>query len=270
MCASNATSVWCSLNCQPGHEVYLDGVQEHAQEMMTMECQHKDPSWRYDPWPECVQAEQPDSVEVLHIDLDIEEAFCSNDTEDQSVLLGAIKAQLCGGQENCTIISELPTCEELRASSDDRQEERGAHVDLDGAVYHTVRRRELSRVEGEARKPKRVRPKGKLAIKINVYTRLSKKLGMWSHNVTRSQNLKVVFYYCEISFAYFIGQSLIQRIQHELEHLHENPLLKDKLSELKVDLDRLQVNVNTTCQLGRVLKKNVCGECALVHTGERQ
>lgn len=193
VCASNATSVWCSLNCQPGHEVYLDGVQEHAQEMMTMECQHKDPSWRYDPWPECVQAEQPDSVEVLHIDLDIEEAFCSNDTEDQSVLLGAIKAQLCGGQENCTIISELPTCEELRASSDDRQEERGAHVDLDGAVYHTVRRRELSRVEGEARKPKRVRPKGKLAIKINVYTRLSKKLGMWSHNVTRSENLKVVF-----------------------------------------------------------------------------
>lgn len=37
-------------------------------------------------------------------------------------------------------------------------------------------------------------------------------------------------------------------------------MLKDRLSEMKVDMDKLIVNVNTTCQLGRVFKKNVCGE----------
>lgn len=37
-------------------------------------------------------------------------------------------------------------------------------------------------------------------------------------------------------------------------------MLKNKLSEMKVDMDKLIVNVNTTCQLGRVPKKNVCGE----------
>lgn len=169
--------------------MFLDGVQENSQEMMTMECQHKNPIWKYDPWPECVETEQPDSVEVLHIDLDVEEAFCNNDTEDQSVLMDAIRAQLCGGQENCTIISELPSCEEILGSGD--KGENNGTIDLDGALYHTVRRRDLSSVKGETRKPKRMRPKGKLAIKINIYTRLSKKLGMWSQNVTRSENLKV-------------------------------------------------------------------------------
>lgn len=197
VCASNATSVWCSLNCQSGFEVYME---EGNQEMMTMECQHRNPSWKYDPWPDCVAIELPDSIEeVLTIDLDIEEAFCaggnnSNKAEDQKALMDAIKSQLCGDQENCTIISELPTCEDIlggggRGGGDEMN---GTVKDLDGAVYHTIRRRDLLALEGEAttKKPKR-KPKGKLAIKINIYTRLSKKLGIWSANTTRSDNLKV-------------------------------------------------------------------------------
>lgn len=191
VCASNSSSVWCSLNCQLGYEVYLDGVVENNQEMMTMECHAAvDPTWKYDPWPDCVQSELPDSVEVLHIDLDVEAAFCSNNTEDQSVLMDAIKAQLCGGQQNCTIISELPTCEEILGKSGGEEEDSYAK-ELDGAVYHTVRRRDLSSSKEGTKKPKRTRPKGKLAIKINIYTRLSKKLGIWSQNITRSENLKV-------------------------------------------------------------------------------
>lgn len=190
VCASNATSVWCSLNCQPGFEVYLDGVLENNQEMITMECQHNNPSWKFDPWPDCVKPELPESMEVLHIDLDIEDAFCDSDSGDQGLLMDAIKEQLCGGQENCTIISELPSCEEILG----RRADGGNKTvkDLDGAVYHTVRRRDLASIKGDLnKKQKRLRPKGKLALKINVYTRLSKKLGIWSHNMTRSQNLKV-------------------------------------------------------------------------------
>lgn len=192
VCASNTTSVWCSLNCHAGFEVYLDGLSENNQEMMTMECQHKSPSWKYDPWPDCVQTELPESVEILHIDLDIEDAFCSNNTEDQNVLMDAIKAQLCGGQENCTIVSELPSCEDILGHTggggEGDGEDNQSTKELDGAIYHTVRRRDLKE---EPKKQKRMRPKGKLAIKINIYTRLSKKLGLWSQNTTRSENLKV-------------------------------------------------------------------------------
>lgn len=187
VCASNLTSVWCSLNCHPGYEVYLNG-DNHNQEMMTMECHHRDPSWKFDPWPDCVQIEQPESVEVLHIDLDVEEAFCGNNSEDQrDQLMEVVKAQLCGGQEDCMVVSELPTCEDILG-----ERKVGGDQELDGTIYHTVRRRNVNSVKGfESKKQKRMRPKGKLAIKINIYTRLSKKLGLWSANVTRSENLEV-------------------------------------------------------------------------------
>lgn len=192
VCASNATTVWCSLNCQPGFEVYMDGLAENNQEMVTMDCQHDNPSWRYDPWPDCVPTEQPDTVEVLHIDLDVDDALCSNSSEGQhGAVMEAIKAQLCGDQENCSIVSELPSCEEILGNHPVGEDDKSATKELEGTIYHTVRRRDLTSVTQEPKKHKRVRPKGKLGLKINIYTRLSKKLGLWSQNATRSDNLKV-------------------------------------------------------------------------------
>lgn len=158
-------------------------------ETMTSACHHVNPVWKYDPWPDCVQMELPDSIEeVLHIDLDIEEAFCK-DLNNQPALMDAIRVQLCGDQVNCSIITELPTCEEILGGGDVA----GGKV-LDEVIYHTVRRRDLASVNiSTTPRPKKIRPKGKLAIKVNIYTRLSKKLGLWSTNVTRQENLKVAF-----------------------------------------------------------------------------
>lgn len=187
VCASNSTSVWCTLECQPGYEVVEAEGNDHL-ETLTSDCHHVNPSWKIDSWPDCVQIELPDSIEeVLHIDLDLEEAFC-NDSNNQLSLMDAIKAQLCGDQVNCTIISDLPTCEEILGDKNE-----SGIKDLDGVVYHTLRRRDLASVGSiTTPRPKKLRPKGKLAIKVNIYTRLSKKLGIWSSNVTRSENLKVI------------------------------------------------------------------------------
>lgn len=170
--------MWCEISCDPGFGM-LDEADDQQLESFQLICTHDDPKWKWE-MPDCSELQLPDSInEILSIELETGFDYCG-DSVNKTELMESIQKELCGDQLDCSVVSEMPSCEDEANESENSE--------LSNAVYHVVKR-EIQ----PSKKPKRMRPKNKINVKINIYTRISKKLGLWNGNLTRSDNVKVGF-----------------------------------------------------------------------------
>lgn len=70
--------------------------------------------------------------------------------------------------------------------------------------------------------------------------KISKNLGMWRQNSTKSENVK--------------------KVKEELKKVNSSERLKKRLRHMNVDLTVLKLDEMITCNPGSVAKKLVCGE----------
>lgn len=94
-----------------------------------------------------------------------------------------MREQLCVGIEVCEIASELPKCSEVSNT-----EVSTFSNNLSEKTYYNIVKREVP----TKRNSSRTGPKAP-NMKIRVYTRISKKLGLWDQKLPRSENIKVKF-----------------------------------------------------------------------------
>ncbi len=92
--------------------------------------------------------------------------------------------ELCAS-EDCELVSDLPDCEESNKTPND--------ISLEGAYYQVFKREIPQNSQPVVGGIKINKPKTKNMVKINLYVTISKKLGMWKFNGTRSENIKVSF-----------------------------------------------------------------------------
>lgn len=77
-------------------------------------------------------------------------------------------------------------------------------------------------------------------MKIKIYTKISKGLGLWNQNLSRAENLDIV--------------------RQELNTYHSNERLRNQLTSLRINVKHLNLEENLLCRTGSVLKRNVCGK----------
>lgn len=82
--------------------------------------------------------------------------------------------------------------------------------------------------------------KPKNMLKVNLYIKLSKRLGLWKSNGTRSDNIK--------------------QVKEELKNLNSNEKLKKRLKNIDIDLSYLKLDELIKCNKGSIAKNLVCGE----------
>lgn len=228
ICAKNSTNMWCEVTCNIGHGLY-DVYDEVLLENFTLNCEHDLAKWKYDSIPDCSLLDIPTTVdELFSVSFDSEAPIC-DDPEIQKEILANLKEQLCGDQEDCEIASELPECLE--------------EVDEEKEVDETTHKSFYSIVKRETGRMIRNRPRTRTQMKINVYTKVGKKLGLWSQNTTRTENIK--------------------HLRSEFRHLNKNEKLRKKLEDLKIDLTVLKLDELIRCQNGSVAKKMVCVPCPI-------
>lgn len=92
-------------------------------------------------------------------------------------------SQLCTDVEDCEIASEVPDCSEVYSSAASLNNT-GEFTDK---TFYNIVKREI----GQTRRNSTVAAKP-ANMKIRVYTRISKKLGMWDPKLPRSENIKVL------------------------------------------------------------------------------
>lgn len=76
--------------------------------------------------------------------------------------------------------------------------------------------------------------------KVEIYVKISKNLGMWRPNSTKSENVK--------------------KIKEELKRVNSSEKLKKRLRNMNIDLTVLKLDEMIKCNPGSVAKKLVCGE----------
>jgi hypothetical protein len=134
-----------------------------------------------------------------------------------------LKEELCGDQE-CDLTTELPGC------IDD-----GLPNEISNSSYYTIVKRDT------ASKPQTKQGgKAKNPGKVEVYVKISKNLGMWKPNTTKSENVK--------------------KVKEELKKLNSSEKLKKRLRNMNVDFTLLKLDEMIKCNAGSVSKKLVCGE----------
>jgi hypothetical protein len=101
------------------------------------------------------------------------------------------------------------------------------------SYYSIVKRDTESMTES---KPKKVKNPEKLEI----YVKISKNLGLWKPNSTKSENIK--------------------KVKTELKKVNSSEKLKKRLRHMNFDLTVLKLDEMITCNPGGVAKKLVCGE----------
>lgn len=106
--------------------------------------------------------------------------------------------------------------------------------EISNSSYYTLVKRDTE--------PKTLK-KAKNPGKIEIYVKISKNLGMWRPNSTKSDNVK--------------------KIKEELKKVNSSEKLKKRLRHMNVDLTVLKLDEMITCNSGSVAKKLVCGK--LVH-----
>lgn len=152
-------------------------------------------------------------------------------------MLTQVKDHLCKDQTDCEIVSEIPFCEE--SSNDPELEEQPAvSMLLPNNTFYNIVKREIN---SNPIVPKRKMTRTKSQLRISVYTKLSKKLGLWQQNTTKSENIK--------------------RVKQELRTLPTNDNLKNKLLHLKINLNVLRLDHLIRCEKGSVSKKFICVMC---------
>lgn len=86
-----------------------------------------------------------------------------------------MKEELCGDQE-CELTTDIPVC-----IDDDLQNE------VANSSYYTIVKRDT-----QAKMTKKAPVKAKNPGKVEIYVRISKNLGMWKPNSTKSENVKKI------------------------------------------------------------------------------
>ncbi|XP_031635123.1 sushi, von Willebrand factor type A, EGF and pentraxin domain-containing protein 1-like isoform X2 [Contarinia nasturtii] len=244
LCAKNETHTWCDVVCDLGFSIY-DGDDEHSDHVRYI-CENDSAQWPYDPLPDCTKIELPDSIEqVFSITLDDDVTVCKNNSElttsmVHNLLISQIRQQLCEDLEQCEILSEIPDCNEITRNN----------LEFDGMDettnrnYYSVVKRDASTVE-EKRNPNRMKAstssRNNANMKIKIYTKISKGLGLWSQNVSRAENLEIV--------------------KQELKTYHTNERLRSRLNSLRINVKHLNLEENLLCRTGSVLKRSVCVQC---------
>lgn len=229
VCAKNSTHTWCELNCDNGYTTINDHSEEYF-DSMTIYCEHGLAKWSHEPVPECSKVEVPEFIEqVISIDLSDGDSLCNGtDGQAQADMNEEMKKYLCKGAEDCEIITQLPDCDEIskRVAVSNATDEN----QLNSTFYHVVKRREAPKDDGKEN-----------VMKIRVYTRVSKKLGLWNTSLSRSEN--------------------VDRVKDELKTYHSNENLRAQLAALNINVKHLNLDEVPLCRNGSVLKKDICVEC---------
>lgn len=95
----------------------------------------------------------------------------------QDDVLEQVKTQMCEGQTDCEVLSNIPEC------IDEIPIIEGADTN---ATFYSIVKRDVSESSKRIDKPRQ-----KSNVKIRVLTKVGKKLGLWNQNATRSENIKV-------------------------------------------------------------------------------
>lgn len=226
LCARNATHTWCEITCEFGHTMYSNETADEHTDTVKLFCDHDVAKWPIETVVDCTKIELPDSIEhVFSITLEDSVVSSCNESEAatkfQIEMETRLREQLCPNAPHCEIVSELPECSALEAN----QNAAGNSIS-NRTFYHVVNRRDTAK-----RTP---------VMKVRVYTRISKKLGLWDANVPRSEN--------------------IRRVKDELRTFDRNEELRQKLLALKINVRHLNLDEVPLCRNGTVLKKSVCGK----------
>lgn len=224
-CAKNTTHTWCELSCDFDYSMYLNGTDDEHSDTLKLYCEHDIAKWPIETVADCTKIELPESIEqVFSITLEDDVAARCNDSgsaiEFQTEMETRLREQLCPDPLDCEIVSELPDCSSFE----------GNHSGIsNNTFYHVVNRRDTAK-----RTP---------LMKVRVYTRISKKLGLWDATAPRSEN--------------------IRRVKDELRTYHTNEELRQKLQTLKINVRHLNLDEVPLCRNGTVLKRNICGRLKL-------
>lgn len=181
VCALNQTHTWCDIRCNFGYG--LIDSESKILDNIVIYCDNENRTWNFENF-ECSMIEQPNSVEeILTITLDAEYMHCEDfNDERQEEIMKNLKEELCAS-EDCELVSDLPGCEEANTMSNE--------ISLEGAYYKVFKREIPQNTQPPVGGIKINKQKTKNMVKINLYVTISKKLGMWKFNGTRSENIKV-------------------------------------------------------------------------------
>lgn len=146
----------------------------------------------------------------------------------QEQLIKDLKEELCGGQE-CEITTDIPGC----------IDEEGLPSAAINSSYYTIVKRDT-----DSKPIKKGSLKAKNPGKVEIYVRVSKNLGMWRPNSTKSENMR--------------------KIKEELKKVNSSERLKKRLRNMNVDLTVLKLDEMITCNPGSVARKLVCGEAPCI------
>lgn len=137
-----------------------------------------------------------------------------------------IKIHMCEGQdEDCEITSDFPECTDALADP------AFADSELANKTFYTIAKRSIPDVSSQQKKSN---------IKIAVYARVGKRLGLWRDNATKDEN--------------------VERLRTEIENLPNNEELKEKLLAYKIDVAGLKLDQIVKCNPGSISKKLTCGK----------
>lgn len=125
-------------------------------------------------------------------------------------------------------MTEIPDCSEIVRSN----VEPDPIDEITNRNYYSVVKRDTSRMQYAG-------PKPNVNMKIRVYTRISKGLGLWNQTLSRAENLEIV--------------------RKELRTYHTNEWLRSQLNALRINVKHLNLEENLLCRSGSVLKRSVCG-----------
>lgn len=137
--------------------------------------------------------------------------------------------QLCENLDECEIVSEIPDCNEIIRNNPEPEP-------LDETTnrnYYTIVKRDTFRQQ-------HVAVKSNANMKIKVYTKISKGLGLWNRSLSRAENMEIV--------------------RKELRTYQTNDRLRHQLHALRINVKHLNLEENLLCRSGSILKKNVCGK----------
>lgn len=132
--------------------------------------------------------------------------------------------------EECEIVSEIPDCNEIIRNNFDSD----ASDDLTtNRTFYTIVKRDIHRTQFS-------QPKNSATMKIKVYTKISRGLGLWNQSLSRAENLEIV--------------------REELKTYQTNERLRNQLNALRINVKHLNLEENLLCRSGLVLKRNNCGK----------
>lgn len=137
--------------------------------------------------------------------------------------------QLCGGLDGCEILSEIPDCNEIMRNNF----ETDASDETTNRNFYTIVKRDTHRTQFS---PSR----NSATMKIKVYTKISKGLGLWNQSLSRAENMEIV--------------------RQELKTYETNERLRNQLYALRINVKHLNLEENLLCRSGSVLKRNNCGK----------